>query len=80
MKGGVVLFNNFRQYVKESLKEKGITYAELSTLTGIKESTIKCFMCGRDDSRRIAEKIADVLEVSLVYSNQVYTVSDKKAR
>lgn len=71
------MFNNFRHYVKEALKTRGITYAELSTLTNIKESTIKCFMCGRDDSRRVAEKIADVLGVSLVYSNQIYRVDDK---
>ena len=71
------MFNNFRHYVKEALETRGITYAELSTLTNIKESTIKCFMCGRDDSRRVAEKIADVLGVSLVYSNQIYRVDDK---
>lgn len=77
MKGGVILFNDFRHYVKETLKKKGITYADLSTLTELKESTIKCFMCGRDDSRRIAEKIADALGVSLVYSNQIYRVDEK---
>ena len=71
------MFDDFRHYVKEILKKKGITYAELSTRTELKESTIKCFMCGRDDSRRIAEKIADVLGVSLVYSNQIYRVDDK---
>ena len=71
------MFNDFRHYVKETLKKEGITYAELSARTELKESTIKCFMCGRDDSRRIAEKIADVLGVSLVYSNQIYRVDDK---
>lgn len=68
------MFENFRQHVKRLLKEKGMTYANLSTLTGIKESTIKCFMCGRDDSRRIAEKIADCFEMSLVYRSQTYAV------
>jgi hypothetical protein len=34
-------------------------------------------MCGRDDSRRIAEKIADALGVSLVYSNRIYRVDEK---
>lgn len=71
------MFADFRQYVKEKLKEKGITYAELSSMTDIKESTIKCFMCGRDDSRRVAEKIADVLDVSLLYNNQTYNVMQK---
>lgn len=74
------MFNDFRQYVKETLKKNGMTYADLSTLTEIKESTIKCFMCGRDDSRRIAEKIADVLGVSLIYSNQIYKVKKQEEK
>ena len=77
MKGGVILFSDFRHYVKSELKKRGITYAELSSLTELKESTIKCFMCGRDDSRRIAEKIADALGVSLVYRNRIYRVDEK---
>lgn len=77
MKGGVILFSDFRHYVKSELKKRGITYAELSSLTELKESTIKCFMCGRDDSRRVAEKIADALGVSLVYSNRIYRVDEK---
>ena len=72
------MFTDFRQYVKEALKKKGITYADLSSITDLKESTIKCFMCGRDDSRRIAEKIADALGVSLIYSNQIYKVNELK--
>ena len=67
MKGGVILFSDIRHYDK----------SELSSLTELKESTIKCFMCGRDDSRRIAEKIADALGVSLVYSNRIYRVDEK---
>lgn len=72
------MFTNFRQYVKNELKVRGITYAALSQMTNVAENTIKCFMCGRDDSRRIAEKIADALGISLIYSNQTYEVNNKE--
>lgn len=35
-------------------------------------------MCGANDSRRIAEKIADVLGKTLVYSNGIYTLTNKE--
>ena len=40
----------------------------------LEESTIKSFMCGATDSRRVAEKIADALGLKLIYSNGEYIV------
>lgn len=69
------MFENLRENFKKALKEKGMTYAQLSDKTGTAESTIKRFMCGADDSRRVAESIADVLNYKLVYSNGVYEIA-----
>ncbi|WP_419079497.1 hypothetical protein [Ruminococcus sp.] len=44
----------------------------------MKESTIKAFMCGATDSRRIAENIAAVLGVEIVYSNGKYKINSNK--
>lgn len=68
------MFADFRQTVKRLSKDMGYTYAQMARITGVKESTIKGFMCGASDSRRIAEKLADVLGVKLVYSNGEYSV------
>jgi transcriptional regulator with XRE-family HTH domain len=68
------LFADFRQIIKALLHDKRLTYAQVAELAGLEESTIKCFMCGSTDSRRVAEKIADALGVKLEYSNGVYTV------
>lgn len=68
------MFAEFRINVKNVLSSKGLTYYQLSECSGIAESTIKCFMCGANDSRRVAEKIADVLDYDLVYSNGVYNI------
>lgn len=72
------MFSEFRIIVKKLLKDLGITYARLSELTGIAESTIKCFMCGASDSRRTAECISDVLGCELIYSNGIYMIKDKE--
>lgn len=63
------MFYRFRQKVKKYLKSKDMTYLQLGELTGFKESTIKCFMCGANDSRRIAEKISNVLNIKIIYQN-----------
>lgn len=68
------MFDKFRTNVKKNLSLQGLTYSQLSEKSGIAESTIKCFMCGANDSRRIAEKIADALDYDLVYSNGVYNI------
>lgn len=72
------MFDEFRQNAKALAKEKGLTYARVAKLTGVEESTIKCFMCGASDSRRIAEKLADVLEVKIVYSNGTYKIINER--
>ena len=37
-------------------------------------------MCGATDSRRVAEKIADVLEVKIVYCNGDYSITAEKGQ
>lgn len=69
------MFDNLRQTAKKIAKAKGMTYAVIAEKAGVEESTIKCFMCGANDSRRIAEKIADVLGIKLIYSNGECLVS-----
>lgn len=68
------MFDEFRQNVKRLAKEQGLTYAKMAESTSIEESTIKSFMCGASDSRRVAEKLADVLGVSIMYSNGDFSV------
>lgn len=72
------MFSEFRQDVKSLLRSKKITYSQLSDKTGIAESTIKGFMCGASDSRRIAERIADALNSELVYSSGKYLIKNKE--
>lgn len=74
------MFEEFRQYAKARLKRDGITYAQLSKTMGIAENTLKYFMCGASDSRRVAEKIADALGVTITYSNQEYIVESKETQ
>lgn len=70
------MFDDFRQVVKSMAKDKNLTYAVLAQQAGIEESTIKCFMCGANDSRRVAEKLADVLELSIIYRDgEFYAVA-----
>ena len=56
----------------------GLTYAQLAKTANIAESTIKCFMCGASDSRRVAEKIANSLGYALQYENGIYTLVNKE--
>lgn len=72
------MFSKFRQDVKSLLRRNNMTYLRLSDKTGIAESTIKGFMCGANDSRRIAERIADALNCELVYSNGIYLINEKE--
>lgn len=71
------MFSDFRQVAKEKLKQQGLTYAQVAANADIEESSIKRFMCGASDSRRVAEIIADALKFKLVYSNGVYTIADE---
>ena len=68
------MFDEVRQKVKMIAKSKCLTYAQIAEKSGVKESTIKAFMCGATDSRRVAEKIAAVLGVEIVYSNGKYKI------
>lgn len=70
------MFTEFRKSVKKILKAKQLTYSQLSAMSGLALSTIRCFMCGANDSRRIAERIADVLNVEIVYQNGIYYVNE----
>lgn len=71
------MFTEFRQNVKILAKEKGYTYAKIAEQASVEVSTIKCFMCGANDSRRIAEKLADVLGMRMSYSNGIYELTEK---
>ena len=71
------MFSKMRKDAKAALKEKNMTYGQLSAVTGLSESTIKRFMCGADDSRRVAEKIADTLNQRLVYGQGVYSLESE---
>ncbi len=72
------MFGEFRQHAKEALRQKHITYSQLGELIQVQESTIKGFMCGASDSRRIAEKIADGLGIALRYENGRYVCEENK--
>lgn len=73
------MFKKFRENVKQILNKTKLTYSQLADMSGIAESTIKCFMCGANDSRRVAEKIADVIDCDLIYSNGIYSIALKGA-
>lgn len=72
------MFKTFRQDVKVALKEKQLTYAQLGAKVSIAESTIKGFMCGASDSRRVAEKIAGALNCSLRFEDGKYLLVSKE--
>lgn len=72
------MFSEFRQDVKILAKEKKLTYAKIAEQAGVKESSIKCFMCGANDSRRIAEKLVDALGKSLVYTDGKYHLKERR--
>ena len=46
------MFDDFKQKVKMIAKSKCLTYAQIAEKSGVKESTIKAFMCGATDSRK----------------------------
>lgn len=70
------MFDAFRVNVKEELKKRQWNYAKLCEQARISENTVKCFMCGASDSRRVAEKIADALGCNLNYSHGTYTLDN----
>lgn len=70
------MFSDFRVYVKDTLNKRHWNYANLCEVTKLKENTIKCFMCGATDSRRVAEKIADALGCKLIYTDGTYSVEN----
>lgn len=72
------MFEFFRKSVKQILEREKMTYSQLSVKAKVTESTIKCFMCGASNSRRVAERIADALGQELVYSNGKYVLTNKK--
>ena len=72
------MFDEFRQNIKTIAKSRHLTYAQIAEKSGLKANTIRSFMCGVDDSRRIAENIADVLNISLIYSNGEYKIINER--
>lgn len=51
------MYDEFRHFAKENLKSKRMTYYKLAKKIGFTESTIKCFMCGANNSRRLLKKL-----------------------
>lgn len=74
------MFTVFRQIAKEELAKRGMTYAQVADRSNISEGSIKSFMCGLNDSRRIAEIIADALGCKLVYSNGAYNIASEEVK
>ena len=72
------MFADFRESVKAILSQKKLTYSQLAKKSELAESTIKCFMCNANNSRRIAERIADALDCDLIYSNGTYSICPKE--
>lgn len=72
------MFSTFRQSAKSLLRLRKLTYNQLATKASIAESTVKGFMCGASDSRRVAEKIAQSLECTLQYENGKYLLINKE--
>lgn len=68
------MFDKFRESVRLLLKSRGLTYRQLSEISGLAISTLKCFMCAANDSRRVAEKIADALTLKLIYKDGEYII------
>ncbi len=56
------------------LIQQHITYAQLSEIINVADHTVAMFMCGAANSRRLAEKIADALGLTLQYSKGEYTI------
>ena len=73
------MLSEFKQFAKKALKEKGLTYALVAANSSVEESSIKRFMCGVSDSRRVAEIIADAIGCQLVYNNGAYSVIKTEA-
>lgn len=71
------MFYEFRQKIKTAAKSEHLTYAQIAEKATIKESTVKAFMCGATDSRRIAEKLADALGLKILYSNGSYDIIER---
>lgn len=72
------MFDKFRENVKVLLKQDKLTYAKLAQMTNLAESTIKGFMCGANDSRRVAEKIANSFDCALRYESSEYVLISKE--
>lgn len=69
-----IIFDEFRHFAKIKARENNLTYAQIASGVGLSEGMIKQFMCGDNDSRRVAERIADLLGLTLVYTQGKYSV------
>lgn len=72
------MFDEFRTAAKATAQNNGLTYADIAVKTDISESSIKLFMCGASDSRRVAEKVADALGLSILYHDGDFKVLQKE--
>ncbi len=74
------MFTEFRNSIKEICKQQGLTYAQIAQRSGLTESNIKSFMCkaANNESRRVAEKLADALGLVLIYKDGEYQAKAKE--
>lgn len=59
------MYEVFRGEVAKEKKIRKLTNSDLAEMTGIKESSLKAFMCGARDSERTARAIAKALDIEL---------------
>lgn len=59
------LYDIFRAEVKKQMHLRGLKYADLATMTGLKRSTISAFMCGVRSSDTTARLLAKALNIEL---------------
>lgn len=59
-----IIYKLFIAEVKKRLSLKGWKYTELAHATGYELGTIKAFMCGYRQSENVANKIAEVLDIT----------------
>ena len=72
------LFSEFRKEVKAYLRDNNLIYRDIAEKSKLSTGTIKCFMCGANNSRRLAEKITDTLGLKMLYFNGKYYLSENK--
>ena len=59
------MYQLLRAEIKKQVYLRGLSYADLAEMTGIKRSTISAFMCGVRNSDATASALARVLQIEM---------------